>query len=232
MVPVNEGYSDGGRQRGIRRLRDPADSGCSHRLIVAGSNRVLRRFHECGRPPMGVTSGDRWRVYDGDAAGRKNDALHEPIFHELAPAGSDFVALPRSSYHAAPALRNELGLDTVCLQPVTEPTVHPGYGEPHFGPVQLQQGLQLGQAELVFLNQSFHSAVDNRVEVRLHSQEYSERHVVLAHGGQRVNQMSVASPVGDGHRTFALRVPEGAPSAEIEQLLCDGQGCAVPGSLV
>ena len=142
------------------------------------------------------------------------------------------MALPRSSYHAAPALRNELGLDTVCLQPVTEPTVHPGYREPHFGPVQLQQGLQLGQAELVFLNQSFHSAVDNRVEVSLHSQEYSERHVVLAHGGQRVDQVSVASPVSDGHRTFALRVPEGAPSAEIEQLLCDGQGCAVPGSLV
>ena len=107
-------------------------SGCSHRLIVAGSNRVLRRFHECGRPPMGVTSGDRWRVYDGDAAGRKNDALHEPLFQELAPAGSDFVELPRSSYHAAPALRNELGLGTVCLQPVTEPTVHPGYREPTF----------------------------------------------------------------------------------------------------
>ena len=55
---------------------------------------------------------------------------------------------------------------------------------------------------------------------------------MLAHRGQRVDQMSVASPIGDVDRTFAPRVLEGAPSAETKELLCDGEGSAVPGSLV
>ena len=158
--------------------------------------------------------------------------LHEPFFDKLAPSGRDCVALARPANDAAPALGNELGVDAIYLQPVAEPAVHARYREPHLGPAQLQQRLQLRQPESVLLDQPFRPPADNGVEVSLHFQQHSKRYAVPVLRSQRGEQMSMTSPVRDVHGTFAACVLMGAPSARVEQLLDHRDWSTVPSGLV
>ena len=158
--------------------------------------------------------------------------LHEPFFDKLAPSGRDCVALARPVNDAAPALGNELGLHAIYLQPVAEPAVHARYREPHLGPGQLQQRLQLRQPESVLLDQPFRPPADNGVEMSLHFQQHSRRYAVPVLRSQRGQQMSMTSPVRDVHGTFAACVLMGAPSARVEQLLDHRDWSTVPSGLV
>ena len=75
--------------------------------------------------------------------------LHKPFLNQPASMARDLVPLAGAADYPAPTLSDQLGICPFPLQPITEPAVYSGHGEPRPRLVRREQRMQFWQNDAV-----------------------------------------------------------------------------------